>query len=272
MEENRTEQRNVMDFVKEREGVTYGKLEKILYYSTTRERETPVNVLFPPHYSENETYPVLYAMHGFWENEDSLARMCEARILLGNLIADGLAKPMIIVFPYIYTSKERVACTKMDPENAICYDNFIFDLSTDLMPWVEEHFPVKTGREDTAITGFSMGGRESLFIAVSKPERFGYVGAACPAPGLTPAMDHIMGIHPGQLAEQELTWPEQWMPKALVLTAGAVDNVVGDNPVNYHRILTEHAIPHEWQLVPDGDHNATSVIPHMVCLLQRLFV
>ena len=55
-------------------------------------------------------------------------------------------------------------CTGMDLANCFAYDNFINDLTTDLMPFIEGSFSVAKGRENTAITGFSMGGRESLFI------------------------------------------------------------------------------------------------------------
>ncbi len=47
--------------------VKYGELKTYQYYSTTRERTTNVNVLLPPDYNPNETYPVLYALHGYWD-------------------------------------------------------------------------------------------------------------------------------------------------------------------------------------------------------------
>ena len=77
-----------------------GTLKKYQYYSTTRERNVNVNVLLPADYNENETYPVLYALHGYWETEDSLAAMSSARTMLGNLNANGEAEKMIVVFPY----------------------------------------------------------------------------------------------------------------------------------------------------------------------------
>ena len=89
---------------------------------------------------------------------------------------------MIVVFPYIYTSKTKEACDGLNLENSLNYDNFIHDLTNDLMPYIEKNFSVKTGRENTAITGFSMGARESLFIGLTRSDLFGYVGAACPAP------------------------------------------------------------------------------------------
>ena len=53
------------------------------------------------------------------------------------------------------------------------------------MPYIEKTYSVKTGRENTAITGFSMGGRESLLIGMQRPDLFSYIGAICPAPGVT---------------------------------------------------------------------------------------
>lgn len=252
----------------EKAGVEYGTLTKYQYYSTTRERQTNVNVLLPPGYSENEKYPVLYAMHGFWENEDALAKMGSVRTMLGNLIAEGKAKKMIVVFPYIYTSKTQESCSGLDLENSLNYDNFINDLKTDLMPYIESNFPVKTGRNNTAITGFSMGGRESLFIGMTLSDTFGFVGAACPAPGLTPGTD--LNLHPGQLQENELK-PFGQTPYLTMITAGGNDGVVGSSPSSYSSILSKNGVEHIWHSVSTGSHDASSVQPHFYNYLRAIF-
>lgn len=248
--------------------VKYGTLTKYQYYSTTRERMTNVNVLLPPGYSENEKYPVLYAMHGYWENEDSLAAMGKVRNMLGNLMSTGDAEKMIVVFPYIYTSKEQENCSGLDLQNSLNYDNFINDLTTDLMPYINSNFSVKTGRENTAITGFSMGGRESLFIGLTRSDLFGYVGAACPAPGLTPGVD--LSMHPGQLQENELK-PAYDMPYLLMITGGGNDGTVGNQPSLYHNILNGNGAEHIWHEVSDGGHDASSVQPHFYNYLRFIF-
>lgn len=252
----------------EHSGVEYGTLTKYQYYSTTRERMTNVNVLLPPEYSENETYPVLYAMHGYWENEDSLVAMGKVRNMLGNLISTGDAEKMIVVFPYIYTSKTQEACSGLDLANSLNYDNFINDLTTDLMPYINSHFSVKTGRENTAITGFSMGGRESLFIGLTRSDLFGYVGASCPAPGLTPGAD--LSMHPGQLQENQLK-PAYDMPYLLMVTGGGKDGTVGNQPSVYHNILSTNGIDHIWHSVTSGGHDASSVQPHFYNYLRFIF-
>ena len=248
--------------------VTYGNLQKYQYYSTTRERMTNVNVLLPPNYSENKTYPVLYALHGYSEDEDSLARMGAVRNMLSNLISTGDAEEMIVVFPYIYTSKDQEICSGLDLANSLNYDNFINDLTTDLMPYIQQNFSVKTGRDNTAITGFSMGGRESLFIGLTRSDLFGYVGAACPAPGLTPGSD--LSMHPGQIQESQLK-PAYDMPYLLMITGGTDDNVVFTQPSAYHNILTTNGVNHIWHSVTSGVHDGSSVQPHFYNYLRFIF-
>ncbi|MCI5891917.1 MAG: esterase family protein, partial [Clostridiales bacterium] len=46
-----------------KDGVTYGTVRSLTYYSQTAERETPVNVILPPNYTEDKEYPVLYILH-----------------------------------------------------------------------------------------------------------------------------------------------------------------------------------------------------------------
>ncbi len=248
-------------------GVNYGSLKKYTYYSTTRERNTNVNVLLPAGYDSSKKYPVLYAMHGYWENEDSLMKMGAVQNMLGNLIANGEAEEMIVVFPYIYTSKTQTECSGMDLQNSLNYDNFINDLFTDLMPYIEKTFSVKTGRENTAITGFSMGGRESLFIGLTRSDTFGYVGSACPAPGLTPGNP---STHPGQIQENEVK-PAYDMPYLILVTAGGNDTVVYNTPESYHNMMTKNGVDHIYHHVGSGGHGDSSVQPHFYNLLRALF-
>ncbi len=255
-------------------GVDYGDLQKYTYYSRTAQRNTNVNVLLPAGYSEDEEYPVLYLLHGYWGTEDSMLDpgdpAMRIRQIVGNLIAKGEAKKMIVVFPYIYCSKDKQFCDAMNLENSLNYDNFINDLTTDLMPFIEKNFAVATGRENTAITGFSMGGRESLFIGLTRPDLFGYIGAVCPAPGLTPGEN--LNDHPGQLAEEELKFdPEKGTPNLIMVSAAVKDSVVGDAPQSYHSILTRNGVDHVWHTITNADHDSRSVRPHVYNFVRSIF-
>ncbi|MDE6031629.1 MAG: hypothetical protein K2G32_08420 [Oscillospiraceae bacterium] len=254
------------EILEKRDGIVYPKFEKYTYYSQTAERDTPVNVLLPTDYSEDKEYPVLYILHGYYDSQDWMARdIVHIPEMLTNLIADGDSEEMIVVLPYIYCSKDMPYCTGMDTQNTLNYDNFINDMMTDLMPFIEENFSVAKGRENTAITGFSMGGRESLFIGISHPETFGYIAAVCPAPGLT----HGTG-DPWQLEESELAFDDN-APYLLLISAAVNDGVVGGNPARYESIFTENGVEHLWHTMSSTGHDASSVTPHLYNYLRMIF-
>ena len=251
------------------EGVTYPEFQSLTYYSNTAERDTPVNVLLPADYSEEKTYPVLYILHGYYDNETWMARdKVGISAMLTNLCRSGEAEEMIVVLPYIYCSKDMPYCTGMDLQNSLNYDNFINDLTTDLMPFIERSFSVAKGRENTAITGFSMGGRESLFIGFSHPELFGYIGAVCPAPGLTPVSGSAM--HPGQMKEEEMVFEDD-KPFALLISAAKNDGVVGSTPSSYHNFLNKYETEHLWHVMSSTGHDHTSVTPHLYNFMRLIF-
>ncbi len=253
----------------ERAGVTYPDFQKYSYYSHTAERETNVNVLLPSGYSEDKEYPVLYILHGFWDNEDWMARdIVSLSRILTNLQQDGEAEEMIVVLPYIFCSKDMPYCTGMDLANCLAYDNFINDMTTDLMPFIEENFSAAKGRENTAITGFSMGGRESLFIGFSYPELFGYIGAVCPAPGLVPVSGSAM--HPGQMQPEEMKFTED-KPYVLLISSSRSDSVVGDSPDSYRDILTENGEEYLSHVMASTGHDHSSVKPHLYNYFRMIF-
>ncbi len=243
--------------------VDYGTIEKVSYYSETLEKDRNVNVLLPAGYTKKKKYPVLYVLHGYWGNEDSMVYGNDRTIEnVGNGILAGEVKEMIVVFPYIYASKEQDEANAMDDYNNQAYDNFINDLVNDLMPFIEKEYSVATGRENTAITGFSMGGRESLYIGFTRPDLFGYVGAVCPAPGASP----------GLIAEDDFTFEDsEYQPWLLMITAGGNDGVVGTVPYGYNDILNNNGVTHIWQVIEHGGHDQSTVTPHMYNFLRMIF-
>ena len=253
-----------------REGVQYSEFKNYTYYSRTAERDTGVNVLLPPNYSEDKEYPVMYILHGYYDNASWMTRpVVSIPAMLGNLIADGEAEEMIIVSPYIYCSKDMPYCTGMDLQNSLNYDNFINDLLTDLMPFIESNFSVAKGRENTAITGFSMGGRESLFIGFTRPDLFGYIGGVCPAPGLAP-LNPNSSTHPGQMDNSDLVFKEN-APYALLVSAAVNDGVVGRTPYTYRDTLEWNGTEFIFHEISQGGHDHTSVKPHLYNFFRLAF-
>ncbi|MDE6665699.1 MAG: glycoside hydrolase family 43, partial [Ruminococcus sp.] len=245
----------------EKAGVQYGTVKSGTYYSTTCNRNKPYNILLPANYNENKKYPVLYVLHGYYENQDRMIiegnGTMYTRQIIGNAIAEGEAEDMIVVFPYVYSSATQDACSgSINDENNAAYDNFINDLTKDLMPHIESTYSVKTGRENTAITGFSMGGRESLLIGMQRADLFGYVGAICPAPGVTGSFK----------------WDsEKEAPSLLFITGGSNDTVVYSNPENYHNNFAQNNVPHIWHYVNGGYHGDNSIHAHIYNFVRAVF-
>ncbi|MGN0607481.1 MAG: alpha/beta hydrolase-fold protein, partial [Oscillospiraceae bacterium] len=243
----------------ENAGTAYGTIKSGTYYSTTCNRNKPYNILLPANYDTNKKYPVLYVMHGYWENQNRMIiegnGTMYTRQIIGNAIAAGEAEDMIVVFPYIYSSATQDACSAMDDANNAAYDNFINDLTTDLMPHIESTYSVKTGKDNTAITGFSMGGRESLLIGMKYPDKFGYIGAICPAPGVTGSFK----------------WDSSNEPYLLFITAGSNDTVVYSNPETYHNNFANNGVPHIWHYVNGGYHGDNSIHAHIYNFVRCVF-
>lgn len=244
----------------EKSGVQYGTVVSKSYYSEFCKREKKYNVLLPAGYTTSKKYPVMYVMHGYWENQDRMIikgnGTMYTRQIVGNAIAEGAAKDMILVFPYIYSSQSQDDCNAMDDANNIAYDNFGTVLVNELMPLIEKEYSVATGKANTAITGFSMGGRESLNIGQKYPDLFGYVGAICPAPGASGNW---------KFASEEAS------PSLIYITAGGNDEVVYTTPEGYHNNFTKNNVPHIWHYYQNGYHGDNSIHAHLYNFVRFAF-
>ena len=112
-----------------------------------------------------------------------------------------------------------------------------------------------TGRENTAVCGFSMGGRVSLHVGFMLQDMFRYVGAFCPAPGI---LEHTTNnVHEdGLFTPETFTLKQEYMDDTLVLiAAGKNDGVVGKNPKNYADTLEANGVPHIYYETMGGDEN-----------------
>ncbi|WP_298529514.1 carbohydrate binding domain-containing protein [uncultured Ruminococcus sp.] len=246
----------------EKAGVKYGTIQKKTYFSKKANKNKPYNILLPADYDESKQYPVLYVLHGFFENEDRMITKGNGtmytRQIVGNAIASGEAKDMIVVCPLIFTSATKESATGFgDAASVEGYNNFVDDIVDSLMPHIESTYSVKTGRDYTAVTGFSMGGMESLQIGMKYGDKFGYVGAICPAPGASGAFK----------------WnnPDE-TPYLVFITGGTSDDVVGlSTPQGYHDNFTKNGVPHVWHVVQGGHHGDDSIHSSLYCFVRAVF-
>ncbi len=81
--------------------IAHGTVHLIWYPSEIlKQKERRMYVYTPPGYEVgNAKYPVLYLLHGGGGDEDAWNNIGRANVIIDNLIAQGKAKPMIVVMP-----------------------------------------------------------------------------------------------------------------------------------------------------------------------------
>jgi enterochelin esterase-like enzyme len=150
--------------------VPHGDVSSVTYYSTALGRFRRMHVYTPPGYGRGGgRFPVFYLLHGAGDCDESWASVGRAGFILDNLLADRKAKPMIVVMPAGHTAPGGFRLPTDD-------DEFTRDFLNDLVPYVEKNYRVRRDRAHRAIAGLSMGGAQTLNIAFSHLDRFGYVG------------------------------------------------------------------------------------------------
>lgn len=136
-----------------------------------------VHVYTPPGYASQPgaRFPVLYLLHGSGDTDAQWVSTGQANVILDNLIAEGKARPMIVVMPYGHAvSPQRMSRTPADMDRNA--DLFEKDLLGSVIPLIEKTYRVSTRREDRAIAGLSMGGGQALSVGLAHLDRFAYLG------------------------------------------------------------------------------------------------
>src|SRR5580704_12703949 len=163
--------------------VPHGEVHHHFYKSAVAGDDRDYYVYTPPGYDPvaKKTYPVLYLLHGFSDDASGWTAVGHANVILDNLIAQGKAKPMIVVTPLGYGTMEFVRRswdawnhTGLRDTN---FKKFSEALLTEVMPRVESEYRIRKDRNARAIAGLSMGGSESLLTGLNDLEKFAWIGA-----------------------------------------------------------------------------------------------
>lgn len=158
--------------------VPHGAVAAVHYHSTALDRDRRMHVYTPPGYEAGQDkYPVLYLLHGAGDSDDSWTSVGRANFILDNLIAPGKAKPMIVVMPAGHTGPFGSGAPRgADGRPNFAANAFEEDFVKDIRPYVESHYRVLADRPNRAIAGLSMGGAQTLNLALAHPTDFAYVG------------------------------------------------------------------------------------------------
>lgn len=164
----------------------FGKTELCQYVDAVSGKTRCILLYLPPQYdNSDQTYPVLYLLHGIDGNELSWRERGRAIQLVDNLIQQGKAKPMILVMPDANPKKligqdEHVSLMK----NLLHYHSWFhydFERTFPIMDsFLSAHYRLSSDMNLRAVCGLSAGSTQSVTLSKMYEDKFRYVGLFSP--------------------------------------------------------------------------------------------
>jgi len=174
--------------------VPHGQLHQTLYYSTNANAVLRCFVYTPPDYDKDpgKRYPVLYLQHGAGEDDTGWGSQGHTGLILDNLIAEGKAKPFIIVMANSYVPGANVfgggSATTNSTGSALSrsvsgpggrsfnFNAFAEVLIEDLIPFIDANYRTRADQPHRAMAGLSMGGMQTRSITLANLDKFSHIG------------------------------------------------------------------------------------------------
>jgi S-formylglutathione hydrolase FrmB len=222
--------------------------------------------------TSNRTYPVVYLLHGYGDDQTGWLQFGEINRYADKAIAEGKIPPMIIVMP---DAKTTFYINSYDGKRN--YEDFFFK---EFIPTIEKDYRIKGTKKYRAVAGLSMGGFGTLIYSIKHPEMF---SAAAALSAAVRNEEDFMGITDARWAEAyakvfgpNLKGAERlndtWKANSIL---GLIQTKTADdlNDVRYwidcgdddalskgnsllHVALMDKKVPHEFR-IRDGAHNWT---------------
>jgi len=233
------------------------------YYQSAELGTRPVVVYTPAGYESNPkaSYPVLYLLHGTTDTEETWTKVGRANVILDNLIAQGKAKPMIIVMPYgrafPVISKSSGSLRNWDN-----LQEFKKDFFGNLMPFIEKNYRTLNDKNNRAIAGFSGGGGTTLYFGLNNSDQFAYV---C---GFAPGMLKNEFDRNNEAAFKNIEQTNKNL-KLFWIGVGKEDGLYAVNQ-EYMQVLDQKKIKYE-SLITDGGHTWMNVKHYLSVIAPKLF-
>lgn len=243
--------------------VPHGNVNRVWYDSPTLGTKRRMTIYTPPTYEAGGKYPVLYLLHGAGGDEEAWPALGRQAQILDNLIASGKAKPMIVVmtngnancdaapgewhkgfYTPSFMGHNEGAQPKATTEEAY----------KDVMKYVENHYRVLKGQNNTAICGLSMGGYHTYAISKLNPGKFGYIGLFSAAIQMGQS-NHGNDINSALKADDKTAAQLKALfaakPKLYWIAIGKTDFLYDQNKT-YRQYLTDNNYPFEYFETGEG--------------------
>lgn len=199
--------------------------------------DNKISVYLPSDWqTSGKKYPVLYLLHGMWDNNNAWINKASMHRIVNNSVQNGECSELIVVMPncsddfYVNGYSQGVN-----------YDSYFHE---DLIPFVEATYPCRTDRSSRAIAGLSMGGYGTVYHAFSYPEKF------CVAYSMSGAVEGMGNATTPSLRQifERKGYTEADFPSLpeLTLECGTEDQLCYSAGVNTHAYLETIGFPHTY--------------------------
>ena len=268
--------------------VPHGVLNEHWYINRENGTARRVVIYLPPGYGAgDQSYPVLYLLHGANDFERGWTQTGRANWIMDILIADGRTVPAIIVMPFghevsgatgklpeVRAVQEMLGVKLADaapgaggaagaggggPGARRGVGYMERDLLGNVIPLVEKEYRVVRDPNHRAIVGYSMGAGQSSTIGLNHPELFAYVGIFSGAAGES-AISKALADPAKTNKDYKLVWVGCGTDDALINACRTFD-----------RLLTDKGINHEYTESPGYRHDYQIWRIYLHTVLPKLF-
>jgi len=235
--------------------VPHGTVARRWYDSPALNMTRRITIYTPPGYEASTAkYPVFYLLHGAGGDEEAWIALGRTAQILDNLIAQGKAKPMIVVMTNGNVVQKAAAgewergMTKPSLWEDTRMDGMFETAFPDVMKFVESNYRTIATKAGRAIAGLSMGGFHSLHISKEYPDKFDYVGLFSAA---------IMPMQQGVTSkiyenfDQKLKTQFSQKPKLYWIAIGTTDFLIQANN-DFRKLLDDNKYPYTYYETGEG--------------------
>jgi enterochelin esterase family protein len=247
--------------------VPHGSLNIVWYPSPTLKMAARrMYVYTPPGYETGkQRYPVLYLLHGGGGDEDAWTTLGRANMIMDNLIAQGKAKPFLVVMtngnanqivsqgyalgappargpvPAVPAPAAPGAAPARGMPQQPYEGSFPHSLVADVIPYIEKHYRVIANKDNRAIAGLSMGGGHTTSATNNNPGKFGYIGV------FSAGMRTVDETVNKQLAALKASGV-----KLYYVGCGVKDPLAYEGSKNLVSLLKQHGFHYQFKETPGG--------------------
>ena len=234
--------------------VPHGSVSKVWYHSDVLDLDRRLTVYTPAGYeTSGKRYPVFYLLHGMGGDENAWSELGRTAQIMDNLIAQGKAKPMIVVM-----TNGNAALEAAPGESALGFTAPSMNLPKtmegsfetafpEVVKFIDKTYRTQANKKGRAIAGLSMGGFHSMHISKQYPDMFNYVGlfSAAIMPGKdvkSPIYDDLEGKLKTQFAKK---------PALYWIGIGTTDFLYKANE-DYRKLLDEKGYKYTYYETGEG--------------------